>query len=134
MIETVKVSEKAKIQLVTLKRRTGVQNWNVMCRWAFCMSLAEPSSPPDENIITDSSVEMSWRTFTGGREELYWALLVSRALRDKVPMEKDALAKYFKLHLHRGIAYLNANKHLKGVEDLLRLGVKRASRTEATAA
>src|SRR5690349_20893710 len=116
MIDTVKVSEKAKIQLVTLKRRTGVQNWNVICRWAFCLSLAEPSCPPDENIVTDSSVEMSWRTFTGGREELYWALLVSRVLRDKVSTEKEALAKYFKLHLHRGIAYLNANKSLRGVE------------------
>src|SRR5688572_18148567 len=106
MIETVKVSEKGKIQLVTLKRRTGIKNWNVLCRWAFCLSLAEASRPPDENVVTDGSLEMTWRTFTGGRDELYWNLLVLRAKRDGVPLGRESLAKYFKLHLHRGIAYL----------------------------
>ena len=41
MIETVRISEKGKTQLITLKRRTGIQNWNVLCRWAFCISLKE---------------------------------------------------------------------------------------------
>lgn len=45
MIETVRVSEKAKVQLITLKRRTGIQNWNVLCRWALCSSLAESLNP-----------------------------------------------------------------------------------------
>src|SRR5262249_49237405 len=100
MIEVVRVSEKAKTQLTTLKRRTGVQNWNVLCRWAFCLSLAESSLPPDEHIVTDSSVEMTWKTFTGGKDGLYWALLTVRAKRDGIPLERDALSKYFRLHLH----------------------------------
>ena len=45
MIETVRTSEKGKTQLITLKRRTGIQNWNVLCRWAFCISLKDP--PPE---------------------------------------------------------------------------------------
>lgn len=79
MIETVKVSEKARIQLITLKKRTGIQNWNVLCRWAFCLSLKEETPLPNETIITDSSVEMTWRTFTGGEENLYLNLLMYRA-------------------------------------------------------
>src|SRR5687768_3020317 len=106
MIETVRVSEKARNQLITLKRRTGIQNWNVLCRWALCLSFAEESRPPDENIVADSSIEMSWKTFAGGREELYWGLLLARATRDGISLEKESIAKYFKLHLHRGIAYL----------------------------
>lgn len=109
MIENVRISEKAKNQLITLKRRTGIQNWNVLCRWALCLSLKEVTPPPLENVVADSSVEMTWRTFTGGLETLYLALLVSRAKRDGVKLEKIELNNYFKLHLHRGISYLNGS-------------------------
>ncbi len=107
MIETVKVSEKARIQLITLKKRTGIQNWNVLCRWAFCLSLKEETPLPNETIVTDSSVEMTWRTFTGGEENLYMNMLICRATKDQIKIEKDELNNYFKLHLHRGISYLN---------------------------
>jgi DNA sulfur modification protein DndE len=79
MIDTVRISEKGKTQLITLKRRTGIQNWNVLCRWAFCISLNEKKEPPNEEIPTDSSIEMTWKTFTGGDEELYLALIKQRA-------------------------------------------------------
>ena len=108
MIDNVRISEKAKNQLITLKRRTGIQNWNVLCRWAFCLSLREPTAPPNENIVTDSAVEMTWRTFTGGDEALYLALLIEKARVDKVNIDKVELNHYFKLHLHRGISYLNS--------------------------
>lgn len=132
MIETVRVSEKAKIQLVTLKRRTGIQNWNALCRWAFCLSLAERSVPPDENIPADSSVEMTWKTFTGGRDELYWGLLMVRAKRDGIPLDRELLAKYFRLHLHRGISYLNGSATVKGIDGLARLALTHAKKTELT--
>ena len=122
MIETVKVSEKARIQLITLKKRTGIQNWNVLCRWAFCLSLKEETPLPNETIVTDSSVEMTWRTFTGGEESLYMNLLMYRAKKDQIKIEKYELNKYFKLHLHRGISYLN-NLPCNSISDFLRLKI-----------
>lgn len=109
MIENVRISEKARNQLITLKKRTGIQNWNVLCRWALCLSLRETTPPPFENVIADSSVEMTWRTFTGGLENLYMALVISRAKKDGVSLDKVELNNYFKLHLHRGISYLNGS-------------------------
>lgn len=125
MIETVRVSEKGRNQLMTLKRRTGIQNWNVLCRWAFCLSLAETTVPPDENIPSDSPIEMDWKTFSGGREQLYWSLLVLRARRDELPLDKDALAKYFRLHLHRGISYLNGSSASKSIDGMARFALSR---------
>jgi DNA sulfur modification protein DndE len=109
MIENVRISEKARNQLITLKKRTGIQNWNVLCRWALCLSLRETTPPPFENVIADSSVEMTWRTFTGGLENLYMALVISRAKKDGISLDKVELNNYFKLHLHRGISYLNGS-------------------------
>ena len=121
MIETVRVSEKAKIQLITMKRRTSIQNWNVLCRWAFCLSLSEKSEPPDEDIPADSSIEMTWKTFAGGYEEVYLSLLKIRANTAGIPLEREALIRYFRLHLHRGISYLAGNPKLLKIEDLVRL-------------
>jgi len=122
MIETVKLSEKAKYQLITLKRRTGIQNWNVLCRWAFCLSLAEKSAPPQEDVVTDSSVEMTWKTFTGNQEALYTGLLLLRAKQDGIPYEESKISNYFKLHLHRGISYLNGSSS-ETIEKFLKLGL-----------
>ena len=79
MIETVRISEKGKHQLMSLKRRTGIGNWNTLCRWAFCLSLSEKSEPPQENIQDSNSIEMTWKTFAGAQEDVYLALLISRA-------------------------------------------------------
>jgi DNA sulfur modification protein DndE len=121
MIENVRVSEKAKIQLITLKRRTGVQNWNVLCRWALCASLKEKSEPPREDLGADSSIEMTWKTFAGGQEQVYLALIQQRAVAAGVLLEKAPLYQYFRLHLHRGISYLVSNPRLQSIEDLVRL-------------
>lgn len=121
MIENVRVSEKAKIQLITLKRRTGIQNWNVLCRWALCASLKEKSEPPKEDLGADSSIDMTWKTFTGGQDQVYLALIQQRAVAAGVPLEKGLLYQYFRLHLHRGISYLVGNPRLQSIEDLVRL-------------
>lgn len=108
-IDTIRLSEKGKQQLLTLKKRTGIQNWNVLCRWAFCTSLAESSVPPYEDIPSDSNVEMSWKVFGGQHADIYWALLSARAKDDHI----NDLNTVFRLHLHRGISYLvSSNKKL----------------------
>jgi len=118
-IETIHLSEKAKNQLLTLKCKTGIQHWNILCRWAFCASLAEPSTPPDEDIPSDSSVEMAWRTFGGPHESVYMGLLRQRAEQDNFPLNNDNELFYFRLHLHRGISYLSGNTHIKSIATLL---------------
>lgn len=107
MIEHIRLSQRAKEQLITLKRHTGIANWNVLCRWAFCLSLSESASPRDEDIPTDSSVEMTWRTFGGANHEVYWALLKLRCHKDGIEIEEKALNRSFRQHLQRGIGYLN---------------------------
>jgi DNA sulfur modification protein DndE len=119
MIETVKVSDKARQQLINIKKRTGIQNWNVICRWAFTTSLAEKSKVLDENIIANSPVEMTWKTFSGGHEKLYMALLLTKAKKDNWPTDEEGIQTYFKLHLHRGISYLNG-KSAESIQDLLK--------------
>lgn len=118
-IESIHLSEKAKNQLLTLKRKTGIQQWNILCRWAFCASLAETSIPPTEDIPSDSTVEMTWRTFGGIHESLYMGLLRQRAKQDNFSLDENNELFYFRLHLHRGISYLSGNRHITSIAKLI---------------
>src|SRR5438045_459066 len=104
-MESLRISKQGRDQLVTIKRRTGIENWNVICRWALCISLAEPSKPRDQKSITDSAIEMAWHTFTGENERIYEAIIRHRCRQDGIEPTDEAAAMQFKLHLHRGISY-----------------------------
>ena len=124
-IEHIQLSQQAKEQLVRLKRTTGINAWNVLCRWGFCLSLAEPRHPAAKKIPADSNVEMTWRVFAGSHGGVYMALLKERCVRDGIGVDDIALATQFRLHLHRGIAYLASDKKLRGIDDLVALALDR---------
>ena len=125
LIKQVRLSNQARDQLIRLKTRTGIQNWNVLCRWALCVSLREPTPPSPIDVPADSNVEMSWHTFGGEQHELYLALVIERCQRDGLGTDADVVARQFRLHLHRGISYLATPGAVKNIADLMELpGVK----------
>jgi len=104
-IDSIKLSEKQKQQLVRLKSKTGIENWNVLCRWALCMSLAEDSIPPIEDIPSDSNVEMSWKVFAGEYADVYLAVLREAYQKQSALLEGVHFGEFVKLHLNRGISF-----------------------------
>src|SRR3954454_19946399 len=123
-IRQIRLSAQAKEQLIRLKTRTGIGQWNILCRWAFCLSLRQPSSPTPVEVPTDSNVEMTWQVFGGEAQELYLALLKERCERDGLGTSEEVLARQFRLHLHRGISYLATPHALRSIGDLMRLAVE----------
>ena len=118
IIDNIKLSQQAKDQLIRIKRNTGIEQWNVLCRWAFCISLKEPTPPSFSKIPSDSNVEMTWKVFGGEYQEIYSVLLKERCIQDGLGCDQDTLSNQFKLHLHRGISYLFARKNFKNIKDL----------------
>ena len=64
---------------------------------------------------------MSWYTFAGEYSEVYEALMIAWCQKMKLPTDSATLAKYFKLNLERGIAYLAGTNFIKSIDDLLNL-------------
>jgi DNA sulfur modification protein DndE len=125
-IKQVRLSAQAREQLIRLKMRTGIGQWNILCRWAFCLSLRQPSPPTPVEVPADSNVEMSWQVFGGDAQELYLALLKERCQRDGLGTADDVLARQFRLHLHRGIGDLAAPHTIRSIADLVRLAMQDA--------
>ena len=124
LVKQIRLSTASKEKLSRLKGKTGLKNWNVLCRWAFCFSLHEGTVPTDVPIVADSNVEMSWYTFTGEYSEIYESLMTAWCLEKEIEPTEENLSKYFKLHLERGIAYLSGTNFIKSIDDLLDLALK----------
>ncbi len=105
-IDRVRLSSAAKQQLVTLKRRTGIEHYNVLCRHALCASLANPSPVPDETHQYAGGVEIDWRVFAGEAEDTYLNLLITRCIQDEGSASSDGVKKTLTGHLHRGLGYM----------------------------
>ena len=122
--DRIRLSQTAKDQLTKLKRVTKVDQWNILCRWAFCRSLAEPTPPSPVPIPLDSNVEMSWRVFGGDMADILLIALKQRCHNDGLGTDKDTLATQFRLHLHRGIGYLAGDPNIKKIENLIEIAVQ----------
>lgn len=114
-IQSVRISEKGKRQLITLKRHTRIKNWNVLCRWALCTSLAEKTPPAVVHIPSDSNVEMSWKVFGGTQHEVLAGALKVRCMSDGLPTDRETLNQQLRLHIHRGLGYLAGSPKLRGI-------------------
>lgn len=122
IMRQIRLSNRAKERLSRLKGKTGIKNWNVLCRWAYCYSLKENTIPTPENIDADSNVEMSWYTFAGEYSDLYEALIIAWCKKMDIPTDNETMAKYIKMHIERGISYLSGTNFIREIDDLLRLG------------
>ena len=125
IVKQIKLPNQSKDRLSRLKGKTGIQNWNILCRWALCFSLSEDTLPTDSELPSDSNVEMSWHTFAGENHEIFDALVRARCIKDGLPTDDETLAKYFKLHLNRGIAYLSGTNVVKSIDDLIDLALNK---------
>jgi DNA sulfur modification protein DndE len=122
-IKQIRLSSQARDQLIRLKTRTGIDQWNIICRWAFCVSLHEPTPPTPIDIPADSNVEMTWHVFGGECHELYMAVLKARCIRDGLDTTPETIQRQFRLHLHRGISYLATPNKVRSISDLVALAL-----------
>ncbi len=124
IIKQIRLSKQAKDQLSRLKAKTGIKNWNILCRWALCYSLSENTLPTDIPIIADSNLEMSWMTFGGDYYELYEAIVKAWCIKMNIIPNEENVIKYFRLNLERGISHLCGTGFIKNHDDLVKLAMK----------
>ncbi len=112
MLDKVRLSLKEKNSIKRLKGLTGLENWNVFARWAFCYSL----SLNEEIIFTEDDkldVEMTWMVFAGKNFKIYQDLLIQECERLDLELTKPNLTKVLRFHLRNGV-----NKMYSQIKDL----------------
>ena len=113
-VEHVKISAKGKEILIKIKRNTGLEHWNQICRIAFCRSLANTTYPTKFDKTSDNAIDIEWKTFAGIYDNELAALFYIRALIDKIDINnKDEINEYFRSHIERGLVNIQNTKHAK---------------------
>jgi DNA sulfur modification protein DndE len=110
MIDRVRLTAVAKNQISTMKRKTGIEHNNSICRYALCLSLSNDSRPPEEEFNFNGGLEIDWKTLTGGNEFLYLNLLLIRAARDGDGLDSESIRHLCVSHVHRGLSYLASDE------------------------
>ena len=91
-VDTIRIVESDRDVLLRLKRSTGIRNWNILCRWAFCMSLADQSQTSVDPRGQDSGVEMTWKVFGGPYSDVYRALIMAKLSKSGQEGNEDNFA------------------------------------------
>ena len=131
-LETVRLDSETKNQFLTLKRRTGIENWNVLARWAFCLSISDPTPIRKTQGTGTGAIEMSWKTFAGEYDAIYWALLLRRCEEEKTELSRDAISEALRSHISRGAARMAGNRQMKGISDFISMGTQTSYKSEHT--
>lgn len=112
-VEHVRVSAKGKDILIKIKRNTGLEHWNEICRIALCRSLANATLPAKLDKILDSAIDIEWKTFAGAYQDYFAALITLKAKADGIDLSsKEHISDYFRAHMERGIISIQNAKSI----------------------
>ena len=75
--------------------------------------------PPDKKPATDSSIDINWKTFSGDKSAIYYALLLDRCKKEGMEIKTENLTWLLRKHLVRGVGYLTARRQLKSIDGLV---------------
>ncbi len=118
-IDLLRTSVNVRNSLTRIKTITGIPNWNIICRWAFCLSLKQTSLPREVDEKLDG-IEIDYDTLVGKNKSIYTQLLINNLISHKVEIDKKNLTKYLYAHVNRGVNIIYTNK-LKDISGLLSL-------------
>ena len=118
-IDLLRTSASVRNSLTRIKTITGIPNWNIICRWAFCLSLKQTSLPREVDEKLDG-IEIDYDILVGKNKSIYTQLLINNLISHKVEIDKKNLTKYLYAHVNRGVNIIYTNK-LKDISGLMNL-------------
>ena len=120
-LDRVRLTISERSLLSKLESRTGIDNWNIFARWAFCYSIGKASEINLNEEDGEYGVEMSWVVFSGKNYKIYQDLLSQECGRLKLEPTKTNLNKVLRAHLRNGVKQIFTQT--KSLDDLLELAV-----------
>ena len=116
--ETLRLGKQSRDNLIKIKRVTGIEHWNIICRWALFVSLREPTRPVVPPESSDGGVEIAWKVFSGDLGDVITALLRLRLNQEDGEIIPEC-ASALRAHVTRGLGYLASGTDTKSIADFI---------------
>jgi len=116
--DTLRLGKQSRDNLIKIKRITGIEHWNIICRWALFVSLREPTRPVAPPETAEGGVEIAWKVFAGDLSDVLTSLIRMRLHSDQNTTENEA-AVALRAHVTRGLGYLASGTETKSISDFV---------------
>lgn len=115
-VDNIRLGKQSRDQLVKIKRNTGIETWNIVCRWAFAVSLREETSPPHEKTSKEDGVELTWKVFAGDYSEIIAAMLKADLIARQTNNPELEANSLLHAHIRRGLGFLASGSEVRTIE------------------
>jgi DNA sulfur modification protein DndE len=116
--ETLRLGKQSRDNLIKIKRVTGIEHWNIICRWALFVSLREPTRPVVPPETSEGGVEIAWKVFAGELNDVIAAVLYIR-MSYEVEGRDNECAGVLRAHVTRGLGYLASGTETKSMSSFI---------------
>ena len=132
---TLRCPKSVRDQLIWLKRQTGLSHYHTLCRWALCLSVADPrpvrligtevdSAESEGELFAEGeskSFELPWYRLGQRDADILADILRARAISEGMEPTREVLQKLALAHIERGLARMMARKRIRSIADLVQL-------------
>lgn len=105
MIDSIRLTHTEKELLIRVKRKTGIDSWNVLCRWALLIGLSQKEYSYRNNPEKRDAVEIKWDTFAGRNKDFYHAVI--HVAFNKKAIHNESLMDFIYNQIESGIRILS---------------------------
>lgn len=105
-VDSIRLSQTDRERLIRIKRHTGIESWNVLCRWALLLGLNARKGEGAELEEGRGAVEIKWDTFAGTHSRIL-VLLIEWCYHTSKGMKKVTLSQFVHGRLAHGILILS---------------------------
>jgi DNA sulfur modification protein DndE len=119
LCDTLRLGKQSRDNLIKIKRITGIEHWNIICRWALLVSLREPTRPVAPPETAEGGVEIAWKVFAGDLSDVLTSLLRMRLHKEQNTSENEATVA-LRAHVTRGLGYLASGTETKSISDFVK--------------
>jgi DNA sulfur modification protein DndE len=116
MIESIRLTETDKELLVRIKRKTGIESWNILCRWSYLIGLSHDQINISNSHEKRDAIEIKWETFAGRQSSYYEAITKLKYTSYLKNNNEGTIFEFFHTKLSFGIRILSKSA---SEEDLL---------------
>lgn len=105
-IDAVRLTASEKDMLSRIKRKTSVDSWNVLCRWALATGLSSNLKNLAKSTEKRDAVEIRWDTFAGRWSDIISASIRSAYHSHAAHDQPVGIGDFFQMVLAKGIRIL----------------------------
>lgn len=131
---TLRYSKQVRDQLIWLKRRTGLPHFHTLCRWGFCISMADTTPARaiqaggdaeerqgEQQQSANGQFELPWHRFGQADADVLAALLTERVIQEGNEPTDEILQQTAQAHIQRGISRMMVGKKIRSIADLVEM-------------